>query len=119
MMKREKVQELMKIKGYFHCIEKRLQCLEPLFPYLQTKEGIKTPLSVGAEIKIEEIIERMTDLYERYWGEEEIDEMLVFFKSPVGQKLMVSGENLTRKLMSIMDAYIMEKMQETKINKLH
>ncbi len=118
-MKREKVQELMKIKGYFHCIEKRLQCLEPLFPYLQTKEGIKTPLSVGAEIKIEEIIERMTDLYERYWGEEEIDEMLAFFKSPVGQKLIASGENLMRKLMSIMDECIMEKMQEVKRTRLH
>ena len=119
MAKREKVQELMKIKGYFHCIEKRLQCLEPLFPYLQTKEGIKTPLSVGAEIKIEEIIERMTDLYERYWGEEEIDEMLAFFKSPVGQKLIASGENLTRKLMSILDECIMEKMQEVKRTRLH
>ena len=119
MEKREKVQELMKIKGYFHCVEKRLQCLEPLFPYLQTKEGIKTPLSLGAEIKIEEINERMTDLYENYWEDDEIDEMLAFFKGPVGQKLMASGENLTRKLMSIMDAYIMEKMQEMKKNKLH
>ncbi len=51
----------------------------------------------------------MADLYERYWGEEEIDKMLAFFKSPVGQKLMASGENLTHKLMSIMDAYIMDK----------
>jgi hypothetical protein len=119
MTKREKVQELMKIKGYFHCIEKRLRCLEPLFPHLQTEDGIKTPLSVGTEIKVEEIIERMTDLYEKYWDEEEIDEMLSFFKSPVGQKLMSSGENLTRNLMCIMDAYIMEKMQEMKKNKLH
>ena len=71
----------MGIKGYFDCVAKRLKCLGPILPYLETKEGIKTPLRVGSEIEPGEIFDRMIDLYERYWDEDDINKMLTFFKA--------------------------------------
>lgn len=109
----------MEIKGYLNCVEKRLECLGPILPYLETKEGIKTPLRIDSEIKTEEVIDRMIDLYENYWGEDEIDEMLVFFQSPLGRKLIASNKDLVCRLMAVLDEYIMEKMQAAKKSKLH
>ncbi len=119
MTKREKARQLMEIKGYFNCVEERLKCLAPILPYLESKEGIKTPLYVGSEVITGEIVERMIDLYEQYWREEEVDQMLMFFQSAVGRKLVESSKGLACKLMSVLDDYIMEKMQVSKRSKLH
>lgn len=119
MTKREKVRELIVLKGYVRCVEKRLASLAPLFPYLETSEGIKTPLKRGDEVKLEEITERMADLYEQYWNEDEIDEMLAFFSRPVGQKLIASGEQLVAKLCGVLDGYLWEKMTQAAKDKLH
>src|SRR3972149_1488765 len=110
MTKQEKVRELIILKGYVKCVEKRLASLAPLFPYLETGEGIKTLLRCGDEVNLEEIVERMIDLYAEYWNEEEIDEMLAFFGRPVGQKLIASGEQLVAKLCGVLDTYLWEKM---------
>jgi hypothetical protein len=119
MTKREKVRELMILKGYVGCVEKRLACFAPLLPYLETGEGIKTPLSFGEDVKLEEIMERMADVYEQYWNEDEIDEMLGFFRRPVGQKVIASGEQLVAKLCGVLDAYLWEKMTRAAKDKLH
>lgn len=119
MTKREKVHELMILKGYVRCVEKRLSSLAPLFPYLETRDGIKTPLRCGEEVNLEEIVERMVVLYEQYWEEDEIDEMLGFFRRPVGQKLIASGEQLVAKLCGVLDDYLWEKMTQAAKDKLH
>jgi hypothetical protein len=109
----------MKLKGYFDCLEKRLKCLSPILPYLESKEGIQTPLRVGGEIRIEEIIERMVDSYEGFWSEPEIDELLAFFGSPVGRTLITSYETLAAKLSHVLDGYILEKTEEIRKTHLH
>ncbi|MBI2360448.1 MAG: DUF2059 domain-containing protein [Deltaproteobacteria bacterium] len=119
MTKREKVHKLMILKGYVGCVEKRLSSLAPLFPYLETREGMKTPLRCGEEVNLEEIVERMVALYEQYWDETEIDEMLCFFKRPVGQKLIASGEQLVAKLCGVLDDYLWEKMTRAAREKMH
>lgn len=119
MTKREKVRELIILKGYVRCVENRLASLAPLFPYLETSEGIKTPLRRGEEIHLEEIVERMVDLYQEHWNEEEIDEMLAFFSRPVGQKLIASADQLGAKLCGVLDAYLWEKMTRASKDKLH
>lgn len=119
MTKREKVRELIILKGYVRCVEKRLASLAPLFPYLETGEGIKTPLRCGEDVDLREIVERMIDLYAGYWNEEEIDEMLAFFGQPIGQKLVASGEQLVTKLCGVLDDYLWEKMTQARADKLH
>jgi len=119
MTKREKVRELIVLKGYVRCVEERLASLAPLFPYLETSEGIKTPLKFGAEVKLDEIMEQMIEIYEKYWDEDEIDEMLAFFGRPVGQKLIASGEQLVAKLCGVLDTYLWEKMTLAAKEKLH
>jgi hypothetical protein len=119
MTKREKILDLMILKGYVRCVEKRLSSLAPLFPYLETGEGVKTPLGLGAEVKLEEIVERMADIYESYWAENEIDEMLEFFSRPVGQKLIASSDQLVAKLCGVLDAYLWERMTRAAKDKMH
>src|SRR5512146_1005111 len=47
------------------------------------------------EIKVDDLVELMVPAYDKYYTEGEIDQLIAFYKSPLGQKLVSSLPTMT------------------------
>jgi hypothetical protein len=76
---------------------------------------MKMPLERRAEMaelfRAEEVIEAIMPLYGKYYTEEELKDLLEFYKSPVGQKVTEVTPRITRDAMDATIRHFQEKLQ--------
>lgn len=76
---------------------------------------MKAPLERRAEMvelfQADEIIEAIMPLYGKYYTGDELNDLLEFYKSPVGQKVMEVTPRITRDAMDATIRHFQEKLQ--------
>lgn len=60
-------------------------------------------------IKVDEIIERLIPLYDKYFTEEDLKDYITFYSSPQGQKLVASIGSIMRDSVGVSVQYFREK----------
>ncbi len=58
-----------------------------------------------------EIIKRLVPVYDKYFSENELRELIAFYESPTGQKLLSTTSSLAKDVLQILMQYIKEKAQ--------
>ena len=65
------------------------------------------------EIDLEEMVEELfIYVYNKYYTESEIEEMIQFYKSPVGAKMVKLGPQIFQEVSSIAEKQLKEKLEE-------
>lgn len=64
-------------------------------------------------IKVDEIIERLIPLYDKYFTVEDLKEYINFYSSPGGQKLVSSIGSIMKESVGVSAQYFREKFQPT------
>lgn len=73
------------------------------------QENLKTLL------KVDDIIQQLVPIYDRYYTEEDLKELVTFYKGPVGQKAISVTPQIMQEATQVMVRYFQEKMPaETK-----
>lgn len=50
------------------------------------------------EIKVDDLVELVVPAYENYYSEKEIDQLLAFYQSPLGKKMVASVPSMTEEI---------------------
>ncbi len=85
----------------------------------QIKEAIdKSPLSDQIEVekmfKLNELVANLVPVYDKFYSEEELSQLMAFYKSPVGQKLIEVTPKLVEETIKANIAYFKEKATQIK-----
>jgi len=95
--------ELIQLMGIREKIESQLDKALSRLPLEQ--RGI-----VEEAIDINEIVEKTKSVYEKYYSIKELKELVEFYRSETGQKLLNVTENFSRDVMGVMAEYLRSKL---------
>ena len=65
-------------------------------------------------LKVDEIIEQLIPIYDRYYTEEDLKELVTFYKGPVGQKAISVTPQIMQEATQAMVKYFQEKIPAEK-----
>ncbi|MDQ1094863.1 MULTISPECIES: DUF2059 domain-containing protein [Chryseobacterium] len=92
--KHDKVKELITLNGTFPLskeVEKQV-ISNYKKKYSHVPESAWVPIE--KKINIDTLIQQVTDIYEKRFSEKEIDELLIFYKSEVGKKIIKNSPEM-------------------------
>ncbi|MGE5112514.1 MAG: DUF2059 domain-containing protein [Acidobacteriaceae bacterium] len=91
--KRQKIVELIKMTGtpdvMVDAIRQQIHMAKKTLP-LPPKAQDDFESEFLNEIKVDELVELVVPAYEKYYTEQEIDQLTAFYKSPLGKKMVAS-----------------------------
>lgn len=92
--KQEKVKELISLSGTF-TLSKKIEA-ELISRYRKKYENVPDSAwkSIEPKINIDELINEVTDIYGSKFTEKEIDQLLIFYKSDLGKKIIQNSPNI-------------------------
>ena len=96
-------------------LEQMIEIFKPQFPNIDAKEWDKIYNDVIKE-SMNEYIEISIPIYQKYLSKSDLEEMIKFYQTPIGQKFSQSNTLITKDLMSVSQKWGMDlskKMFET------
>ena len=96
-------------------LEQMIEIFKPQFPNIDAKEWDKIYNDVFKE-SMNEYIEISIPIYQKYLSKSDLEEMIKFYQTPIGQKFSQSNTLITKDLMSVSQKWGMDlskKMFET------
>ncbi len=92
--KQEKVKELISLSGTF-TLSKKVET-ELISRYRKKYENVPDSAwkSIEPKINIDELINEVIDIYGSKFTEKEIDQLLIFYKSDIGKKVIQNSPNI-------------------------
>ncbi len=96
-------------------LEQMIEIFKPQFPNIDAKEWDKIYNDVIKE-SMNEYIEMSIPIYQKYLSKSDLEEMIKFYQTPIGQKFSQSNTLITKDLMSVSQKWGMDlskKMFET------
>lgn len=118
--KPESVRELFHVMKQDSMIEKMFTSMIPtMLKQMQVKELhgkdstlMQYTMQVGKEMCFNVINEDMVTLYSKYFSEKEINDLIVFYKTPAAQKLVSVTPEISKELITIMMKKYMPNMMK-------
>ena len=81
-------------------LEQMIEIFKPQFPNIDAKEWDKIYNDVIKE-SMNEYIEISIPIYQKYLSKSDLEEMIKFYQTPIGQKFAQSNALITKELMTI------------------
>lgn len=90
----DKVKELISLSGTF-TLSKKIES-EVISRYRKKYDNVPDSVwkSIEPQIKIDELINEVAEIYGKNFTEKEIDQLLIFYKSDLGKKLIQNTPNI-------------------------
>lgn len=109
--KRDKVKELISLSGVFP-ISKEVE-KNVISEYKKKYNHVPDSAweSIENKISIDELINKAIDVYDRRFNEKEIEELLTFYKSDLGKKIIRNSPNIMTEIQNATKAWGMKVMQ--------
>ena len=88
-------------------LEQMIEIFKPQFPNIDAKEWDKIYNDVIKE-SMNEYIEISIPIYQKYLSKSDLEEMIKFYQTPIGQKFAQSNALITKELMTISQQWGMD-----------
>ena len=103
--KREKILSLIDVSG-------TRESMDAMFTQIISEAPPEEATKLKGVFNLDEIIERFIPVYDKYFTEEDLTELITFYKSPVGKKLIKVTPQLMEDSMTVSVQYFRERMPE-------
>jgi hypothetical protein len=111
-LKEQKIRELLSIMGenerYVQMQKSMIDAICKSNPRVKKE----TLTEMASQINPKEIVELVIPIYEKYYSVEDIDQIIAFYKSPTGQKILQVIPKLMQETMEVVIKWSQEKTQE-------
>lgn len=99
--KQQKIRKLMYMTGTKETAEAIMN--EMIGMYIRMFPDIPSETWDGLrkDIKVDELVEKTIPIYDKYFSEQEIDDMITFYETPTGKKLAVSTPMMAAENMQV------------------
>ncbi len=84
----------------------------------KSKAAIEKVMSVSKEIVKDILNNEMVAIYQKYFTEKDIKNMIAFYKTPTGKKFIQMTPDIQKEMMQIMFEKYIPKLQETMKNEM-
>ncbi len=86
--KKEKIRNLMDVTGSGKMGAQVVQALIPSFQQAHPDVPQQFWDNFAKGLKVEDLIEQIVPIYDKYYTEEDIDQIIAFYNSPVGKRMI-------------------------------
>jgi hypothetical protein len=85
--KATKIRQMLELNGSLNVSKQVMKTILASFEKLYPKVDKQIWEEFAKEIKTEELIELVVPIYDKYYTEEDVDQLIVFYNSPIGKKV--------------------------------
>ena len=110
--KRESIHTLLEITGVVKLVDQMVQQMFEMFAKQQPSVPADAWERMKKKMKAEDLVEQMIPVYDKYYTQEDIDGMIAFYRTPLGQKVVRTLPDVSREGFEIGQAWGNRKAEE-------